>query len=42
MGTGRRKFTKEFRDQEVRRLGLRVHWPGVARACELNRNGYFQ
>jgi transposase-like protein len=38
MGAGRRKFTKEFKEQAVRRLGLGVSLAEVARACEVNPN----
>ena len=32
MGAGRRKFTKEFKEEAVRRLGLGVSLAEVARA----------
>ena len=38
MGAGRRKFTKEFKEEAVRRLGLGVSLAEVARACEVNPN----
>jgi len=38
MGVGRRKFTKEFKQEAVRRLGLGVSMAEVARACEVNPN----
>jgi transposase len=38
MGAGRRKFTKEFKQEAVRRLGLGVSLAEVARACEVNPN----
>src|ERR1700722_13591234 len=38
MGAGRRKFTKEFKQEAVRRLGLGVSMAEVARACEVNPN----
>jgi transposase-like protein len=38
MGAGRRKFTKEFKAEAVRRLGLGVSLAEVARACEVNPN----
>ena len=38
MGAGRRKFTKEFKEAAVRRLGLGVSLTEVARACEVNPN----
>src|ERR1700679_1160695 len=38
MGAGRRKFTKEFKQEAVRRLGLGVSLAEVARACEVNSN----
>jgi len=38
MGAGRRKFTKEFKEEAVRRLGLGVSLTEVARACEINPN----
>ena len=38
MGAGRRKFTKEFKEEAVRRLGLGVSLAEVARACEVNSN----
>ena len=37
MGT-RRKFTREFKEEAVRRLGLGVSVTEVARACEVNPN----
>jgi transposase len=37
MGT-RRKFTKEFKEEAVRRLGLGVSVAEVAKACEVNAN----
>ena len=37
MGT-RRKFTREFKEEAVRRLGLGVSIAEVARACEVNPN----
>lgn len=37
MGT-RRKFTREFKEEAVRRLGLGVSVAEVARACEVNAN----
>ena len=37
MGT-RRKFTKEFKEEAVRRLGLGVSLAEVAKACEVNAN----
>src|ERR1700685_906073 len=39
MGAGRRKFTKEFKEAAVRRLGLGASLAEVARACEVNPNG---
>src|ERR1700683_5820620 len=39
MGAGRRKFTKEFKEAAVRRLGLGASVAEVARACEVNPNG---
>jgi transposase len=38
MGAGRRKFTKEFKEAAVRRLGLGASLAEVARACEVNPN----
>ena len=38
MGAGRRKFTKEFKQEAVRRIGLGVSLAEVARACEVNPN----
>jgi transposase len=38
MGAGRRKFTKGFKEEAVRRLGLGVSLAEVARACEVNPN----
>ncbi len=38
MGAGRRKFTKEFKEAAVRRLGLGASVAEVARACEVNPN----
>jgi transposase len=38
MGAGRRKFTREFKEAAVRRLGLGVSLAEVARACEVNAN----
>lgn len=38
MGAGRRKFTKEFKEEAVRRLGLGGSLAEVARACEVNPN----
>ncbi len=38
MRAGRRKFTKEFKEEAVRRLGLGVSLTEVARACEVNPN----
>ena len=37
MGT-RRKFTREFKEEAVRRLGLGVSITEVAKACEVNPN----
>lgn len=34
----RRKFTREFKEEAVRRLGLGVSVAEVARACEVNPN----
>jgi len=34
----RRKFTKEFKEEAVRRLGLGASLAEVARACEVNPN----
>src|SRR6267143_1597176 len=38
MGLSRRKFTKEFKEEAVRRLELGVSLAEVARACEVNPN----
>lgn len=38
MGAGRRKYTREFKEAAVRRLGLGVSLAEVARACEVNPN----
>ena len=38
MGAGRRKFTKEFKEEAVRRLGLGASLAEIARACEVNPN----
>ena len=38
MGAGRRKFTKEFKEAAVRRLGLGASLAEVSRACEVNPN----
>ena len=38
MGMSRRKFTKEFREETVRRLELGASVAEVARACEVNPN----
>ena len=38
MGLSRRKFTKEFREEAVRRLELGASVAEVARACEVNPN----
>ena len=38
MGLSRRKFTKEFKEQAVRRLELGASLAEVARACEVNPN----
>jgi transposase len=38
MGAGRRKFTREFKEAAVRRLGLGATLAEVARACEVNPN----
>ena len=38
MGAVRRKFTKEFKEEAVRRLALGVSLAEVARACEVNPN----
>jgi transposase len=38
MGASRRKFTKEFKEEAVRRLGLGASLAEVARACEVNGN----
>ena len=37
-GAGRRKYTREFKEAAVRRLGLGVSLAEVARACEVNPN----
>ena len=37
MGT-RRKFTREFKEEAVRRLDLGVSIAEVAKACEVNPN----
>ncbi|HJU10277.1 MAG TPA: transposase [Candidatus Binataceae bacterium] len=37
MGT-RRKFTREFKEEAVRRLGLGVSVAEIAKACEINAN----
>jgi transposase len=37
MGT-RRKFTREFKEEAVRRLGLGVSVAEIAKACEVNPN----
>jgi transposase len=38
MGMSRRKFTKEFKEETVRRLELGASLAEVARACEVNPN----
>ena len=38
MGLSRRKFTKEFKEEAVRRLELGASLAEVARACEVNAN----
>ena len=38
MGLSRRKFTKEFKEEAVRRLGLGASIAEVARACEVDPN----
>jgi transposase len=38
MGFSRRKFTKEFKEEAVRRLELGASLAEVARACEANPN----
>lgn len=38
MGMSRRKFTKEFKEEVVRRLELGASLAEVARACEVNPN----
>ena len=38
MGLSRRKFTKEFKEEAVRRLELGASLAEVARACEVNSN----
>jgi len=38
MGLSRRKFTKEFKEEAVRRLDLGASMAEVARACEVNPN----
>jgi len=38
MGMSRRKFTKEFKEEAVRRLELGASLAEVARACEVNPN----
>ena len=38
MGLSRRKFTKEFKEEAVRRLELGASLVEVARACEVNPN----
>jgi transposase len=38
MGFSRRKFTKEFKEEAVRRLDLGASLAEVARACEVNPN----
>ena len=38
MGLSRRKFTKEFKEEAIRRLELGVSLAEVARACEVNPN----
>src|ERR1044071_6680053 len=36
MGSSRRKFTKEFKEEAIRRLELGASLAEVARACEVN------
>src|SRR5215467_12342271 len=38
MGLSRRKFTKEFKEEAIRRLDLGAGLAEVARACEVNPN----
>ena|ERR1700731_1924170 len=38
MGLSRRKFTKEFKEEAVRRLEVGASMAEVARACEVNPN----
>jgi transposase len=38
MGSSRRKFTKEFKEEAVRRLELGASLAEVARACEVSPN----
>ena len=38
MGLSRRKFTKEFKEEAIRRLDLGAGIAEVARACEVNPN----
>ena len=38
MGLSRRKFTKEFKEEAIRRLDLGAGIGEVARACEVNPN----
>ena len=38
MGLSRRKFTKEFKEEALRRLELGASLAEVARACEVNPN----
>ena len=38
MGLSRRKFTREFKEEAVRRLELGASLAEVARACEVNPN----
>ena len=38
MGLSRRKFTKEFKEEAIRRLELGASLAEVARACEVNPN----
>ena len=38
MGAGRRKFTKEFKEEAIRRLELGASLAEVARVCEVNPN----
>jgi transposase-like protein len=38
MGLSRRKFTKEFKEEAVRRLEVGASLAEVARACEVNPN----